>query len=157
MKQHAYKLEIHWTGNRGKGTLDYRAYDRSHTIRSGEKELIQCSSDPAFRGDQKKYNPEELLVASLSACHMLWYLHLCAEAGIVVIEYSDEAMGIMEEIPHGGGYFKEVILKPRVIITEASRIDQANSLHEKANDLCFIASSVKFPVRHKPDCRAAGK
>ncbi len=156
-KKHSYQLKIQWTGNRGQGTSDYRSYNRSHTIRSGNKTIIQGSSDPAFRGDPIKYNPEELLVASISACHMLWYLHLCAEAGIVVMEYSDEATGIMEETPDGGGSFREVVLHPRVTITQASRIDQANSLHQKANTLCFIASSITFPVHHKPVCLVKGK
>jgi len=155
MKKHTYQLEIHWTGNRGTGTSGYRAYERSHTIQSGEKEVILCSSDPAFRGDPSRYNPEELLVASLSACHMLWYLHLCAEAGIVVTDYSDKAMGIMEEKPHGGGYFTQVTLNPVITITEPSRIEEANLLHKKASELCFIATSVKFPVHHKPICRVA--
>lgn len=156
MKQHTYQLGIKWTGNRGIGTSGYRAYDRSHTIRSGEKETILCSSDPAFRGDPARYNPEELLVASLSACHMLWYLHLCAEAGIVVTDYSDEASGIMEEKPGGGGYFTKVTLNPVVTITEVSRIEEANHLHKKANERCFIATSVKFPVYHNPTCLVAG-
>jgi len=156
MRPHTYQLEVRWTGNRGKGTSDYRAYDRSHTIRSGEKAIIECSSDPAFRGDTSRYNPEELLVASLSACHMLWYLHLCSEAGIVVTDYADEAMGIMEEKPNGGGYFTEVTLNPIVTITEATRLGEANDLHKKANELCFIATSVRFPVHHKPACRVAG-
>lgn len=157
MKQHQYQLKIEWTGNQGKGTLDYRAYDRSHTIQSGQKEMILCSSDPAFMGDNTKYNPEELLVASLSACHMLWYLHLCADADIVVTDYTDDASGTMEEDTDGGGHFTEVVLYPRVTITEASRIDQANDLHKKAREMCFIASSVKFPVHHKPSCLVAEK
>lgn len=155
MKHHTYHLEIRWTGNRGTGTSDYRAYDRTHTVRSGRKEILVCSSDPAFRGDPARYNPEELLVASLSACHMLWYLHLCAEAGIVVTEYTDDARGIMEETPGGSGYFTQVTLHPVVTITESSRIEEANRLHKKANERCFIATSVKFPVHHKPICQVA--
>jgi organic hydroperoxide reductase OsmC/OhrA len=157
MNLHHYQLKIQWTGNRGEGTLNYRAYDRSHSIRSEQKEIISCSSDPIFRGDSTKYNPEELLVASISACHMLWYLHLCAEAGIVVTDYTDEATGTMEENSDGGGHFTEVILNPRVTITDVSLIEKADELHIKANQLCFIASSVKFPVHHKPVCMVAGK
>jgi organic hydroperoxide reductase OsmC/OhrA len=157
IKTHQYQMKIRWTGNKGIGTSDYRAYGRDHTIRSGKKKIIECSSDPAFRGDPARYNPEELLVATLSACHMLWYLHLCAEAGIVVTDYIDEARGIMEEFPDGGGHFTEVVLYPRVSITESSRISEANDLHKRANELCFIATSVKFPVHHRPVCRVAKK
>lgn len=146
-KQHHYSLSIQWTGNRGTGTSDYRAYDRSHTIRSEHKISLECSSDPAFRGDPAKYNPEDLLVASLSSCHMLWYLHLCADAGIIVTNYIDQAEGTMTETPGGGGHFTEVILNPVVTITASEMISKAEALHEKAHEKCFISNSVNFPVR----------
>lgn len=154
MKQHHYETQITWTGNRGQGTRDYRAYERAHTVTVGEKAAIQCSSDPQFRGDASKHNPEELLVASLSSCHMLWYLHLCAEAGIIVEEYSDKATGTMEETAEGGGHFVEVMLHPVVVVSESTMIDKANKLHHRANELCFIANSCNFPVRHRPTCKA---
>jgi organic hydroperoxide reductase OsmC/OhrA len=148
--QHNYKLTVKWTGNKGEGTSNYRAYERSHSIFVDNKVEIPGSSDPAFRGDKIKHNPEELLVASLSACHMLSYLHLCAEAGIVVTDYVDTATGTMVETSNGGGHFTEVTLNPVVTITDSSMTNKANGLHKKANELCFIANSVNFPVHHKP-------
>ncbi|HEX5154222.1 MAG TPA: OsmC family protein [Parafilimonas sp.] len=153
-KKHLYSLTIRWTGNTGAGTNHYRAYERSHNIQAKDKTEILCSSDGSFRGDKTKYNPEELLVASVSSCHMLWYLHLCADAGVVVVEYSDNATGVMQETENGSGYFTEITLFPKVVVKDASMIEKANSLHRKANEYCFIANSVKFPVRHQPACVA---
>ena len=150
--QHQYNLTIKWTGNTGTGTKDYRSYDRDYTIYAENKAEILSSADPTFRGDNTKYNPEELLVASLSGCHMLSYLHLCAVAGIVVVEYSDNATGMMKQTSDGGGHFTEVTLYPQVVITDETMIDQANALHHKASKLCFIANSCNFPVHHKPNC-----
>lgn len=154
-KQHIYTLTTKWTGNTGTGTSAYKAYERAHTIEKKNKPDILLSSDPAFRGDTTRYNPEELLLASLSSCHMLWYLHLCSEAGIVVVDYADYATGIMEETAEGGGKFVEVALHPAVIVSDASMIEKANALHHKANELCFIANSVNFPVKHEPVCGVA--
>lgn len=148
--QHHFQATIKWTGNKGTGTDTYRSYDRSHEIIIENKPDISCSSDPAFRGDKTKHNPEELFISALSSCHMLWYLHLCSEAGVIVLEYSDNATGVMVESSTGGGHFSEVILNPIVIVDESSMIDRANELHKKANELCFIANSVNFPVRHHP-------
>ncbi len=149
-KNHSYQIEVQWTGNTGEGTQSYRAYERSHQIKAGDKPLILGSSDPSFRGDKTKYNPEELLVASLASCHMLWYLHLCSEAKIIVVDYSDRAVGKMIETQDGGGRFTEVILKPVVTITSTSDRTVATSLHEQAHHLCFIANSVNFPLRCEP-------
>ncbi len=150
--QHKYSLQLKWTGNTGTGTTDYRSYTRDHTVSVENKPGLLCSSDPSFRGDNTRYNPEELLVASLSGCHMLSYLHLCAVSGIVVVEYSDNATGTMEQTPDGGGRFTEVTLHPQIIVTNESMIEKANELHHKANQLCFIANSCNFPVHHKPNC-----
>jgi organic hydroperoxide reductase OsmC/OhrA len=111
---------------------------------------IEGSSDPAFRGDRARWNPEQLLTAALAQCHMLWYLHLCAATGVVVTGYADEAVGTMREDPDGGGRFTEVVLRPRVTVQSADMIERAASLHREAHEKCFIASSVAFPVRHKP-------
>lgn len=146
-----YMVDVLWTGNQGSGTSGYRDYERSHTILVEGKPIIYGSSDPAYRGDATKYNPEELLVASLSSCHMLWYLHLCAEAGIKVISYSDQALGTMVENADGSGYFKEVVLQPTVTVSEENIIDLAKELHKGANAKCFIANSVNFPVHHRAD------
>lgn len=150
MAIHHYKLKITWTGNRGEGTINYQGYDRNHTIQSDNKIAIAGSSDPSFRGDPGRYNPEEMLVASISACHMLWFLHLCTTVGVIVTAYTDEATGIMEETANGGGRFKEVTLHPVITLKEASMKAKADALHAKAHELCFIANSVNFPIHHQP-------
>ena len=149
-REHNYKTSVIWTGNTGEGTKTYRGYSRAHVISIAGKPAIQGSSDPHFRGDKSRYNPEEMLVASLSACHMLSYLHACANAGIVVIGYEDKAVGTVVETEDGGGHFIEVILRPQVLISPDSDREKANKLHHKAHELCFIASSVNFPVRVEP-------
>jgi organic hydroperoxide reductase OsmC/OhrA len=146
---HPYHTHIVWTGNLGKGTVSYADYERSHTIEFPGKLTMEASSDKPFRGDGSKPNPEDLLLASLSSCHMLWYLHLCADAGIIVMEYSDKANGVMEVVS-GAGKFIEVTLYPNVVITDPSRIDDALQLHHRAHQSCFIANSVNFPVKHDP-------
>jgi organic hydroperoxide reductase OsmC/OhrA len=152
-KLHSYKATITWTGNTGRGTQSYKSYERSHTILVQNKADILASSDPAFVGDPSKHNPEELLLASLSGCHMLWYLHLCSAHGITVVEYTDEASGTMQESETTGGHITEVILRPRVTITDEAQIMRANELHKEANHMCFIANSCNFPVRHEPICK----
>ncbi|KMQ69140.1 peroxiredoxin [Chryseobacterium sp. FH2] len=149
-KEHHYKTTIQWTGNKGTGTSNYRNYERNHTISVENKPIIEASSDPAFRGDKTKYNPEEMLLSSLSSCHMLWYLHFCAEAGVIVTDYVDNATGTMIETKNGSGHFSEVILNPLITVSEISMIEKAKELHHKANEFCFIANSVNFPVKHIP-------
>lgn len=149
MKEHKYDVNVVWTGNRGDGTTTYTSYDRNHEIRQSGKPVLVGSSDPTFRGDAARYNPEELLVASLSACHMLWYLHLCAVNGVIVTAYEDRATGTMAD-NGDGGEFVEVTLHPRVTITAASDEAKARTLHAGAHQRCYIASSVKFPVRNEP-------
>lgn len=156
-RQHHYQATIRWTGNKGEGTTGYRTYERSHTISIEHKTDIQCSSDSAFMGDGTKHNPEDLLVSSLSSCHMLWYLHLCADAGVVVLDYVDHATGTMTLNKDGSGRFTEVTLNPVVTVAEDSMIEKANELHRNANEYCFIANSVNFPVRHKPIVKAINK
>ena len=151
--QHNYQATIQWTGNKGTGTDNFRNYERSHQIIIENKSDISGSSDPAFRGDKTKHNPEDLLVSSLSACHMLTYLHLCAVAGVIVTDYIDNATGIMVDTSNGGGQFTEVTLNPIVTVKEQSMVDKANELHKKANELCFIAKSVNFPVKHNPTAK----
>jgi organic hydroperoxide reductase OsmC/OhrA len=149
-RRHSYAVAVTWTGNTGTGTSGYRNYQRSHDISASGKPTIPGSSDPAFRGDPARWSPEDLLVASLSACHKLWYLHLCAEAGVVVEAYVDEAVGVMEESTDGGGQFIEVILKPRVRIAPGCDQTKALALHHAAHAKCFIARSVNFPVKCEP-------
>lgn len=151
---HYYNLTVEWTGNTGTGTAAYKSYERNHSIYSEGKPEISGSSDPAFRGDRTRYNPEELLLASLSGCHMLQYLHLCTTAGVIVTAYTDHASGVMVETADGGGHFTEVTLNPIVTVINREMIEMANHLHAKANALCFIAASVNFPVHHRPVCQA---
>ena len=147
-KLHHYKAVIQWTGNKGSGTDHYTHYERDFNIHIENKPIINGSSDPAFRGDEKKYNPEDLLLSALSSCHMLWYLHLCSVEGVVVVEYTDYATGIMEERKDGSGCFTEVVLNPRVIVSLESMLPKATELHAVANQMCFIANSVNFPIKH---------
>lgn len=153
-KNHVYATKITWTGNKGSGTMDYRSYDRDYTITANGKPDILGSSDSAFLGDKAKHNPEDLLLASISSCHMLWYLHLCAKNEIVVIDYQDEASGTLEEQADGGGKFKEVTLHPKVIIADKAHIPLAQNLHAEANKMCFIANSLNFKIQHQPSCKA---
>ncbi|WP_343605542.1 OsmC family protein [Fluviicola sp.] len=152
-RKHHYKALVTWTGNRGEGTTGYTSYDRNYTVQIDGKPDLKGSADTAFRGDASKYNPEDLFLISLSSCHMLWYLHLCADAGIVVSDYKDNPAGTMTEDPNGG-HFTSVVLHPEVIITDASRIDEANELHREAHKQCFIANSCNFPVTHEANCSA---
>ena len=149
-RQHHYPIRMKWTGNAGVGTREYRGYERAHEYSVPGKPVIPGSSDPAFRGDKTRYNPEELLVMSLSSCHMLWFLHLAAEAGVVVTAYEDEASGTMVEAADTGGHFTEVVLRPRVTLAAPGDQARAAALHERAHHLCFIANSVNFPVRCEP-------
>ncbi|GAC1344396.1 MAG: OsmC family protein [Acetobacteraceae bacterium] len=149
-RDHAYTVTVTWTGNTGAGTANYRGYERAHEVTVHGKPGIPASSDPAFRGDRARYNPEEMLVASLSSCHMLWYLHLCSTEGIVVLAYQDIAEGVMAEERDGGGRFTEVVLQPEITVAAGCDLDRARALHTDANQKCFIANSVSFPVRHEP-------
>jgi organic hydroperoxide reductase OsmC/OhrA len=154
-KEHRYAVTIEWTGNTGQGTAGYRAYGRAHTISGGGKPDILASSDPAFRGDASRWNPEDLLVASLSACHQLWYLHLCAAAKIIVTAYRDTAEGIMVEDASTGGRFARVTLHPEVTLAATSDAAKAGALHAEAHAKCFVANSVNFPVAVEPIVRVA--
>jgi organic hydroperoxide reductase OsmC/OhrA len=152
MKEHHYKANIAWTGNKGEGTKAYDSYGREHTISIEGKPAILGSADTPFRGDASKHNPEDMLLSSLSVCHMLWYLHLCADAGINVVKYTDNASAVMVQVQGGGGNFAEATLHPIVTITDSSMMEKANALHVEANKKCFIANSVNFPVKHEPSC-----
>ena len=144
MKTHEYRTFVHWSAD-GAGTVSYRSYSRNHSLGAPGKPEIAASSDAAFRGDAARYSPEDLLVASLSSCHMLWYLHLCAVNGVTIVEYHDDATGRMEVSSDGSGRFTSVTLRPRATVA-AGDPDRALALHEEAHRLCFIARSVNFPV-----------
>jgi len=147
-KSHRYATTLTWTGNTGEGTASYRSYERAHEIAAEGKPALPGSSDPSFRGDPARWNPEELLLASISACHQLWYLHLCAVSGVVVTAYRDEAVAVMVEDETGGGRFESAVLRPHVTIS-AGDPALAVALHHEANAKCFVANSLNFPVGHE--------
>lgn len=154
--EHRYELTSTWTGNLGSGTSGYRDYRRDVTIEIDGKPDLLASSDKPFRGDPTRWNPEDLLVASLSECHLLSYLHACVVAGVVVVSYTDRATGVMRENGAGGGSFVEVTLHPEVVVADASMIEAAERAHAQASEWCFIANSVNFPVRHEATVTAQG-
>ncbi|MGN6082095.1 OsmC family protein [Trinickia sp.] len=147
--EHRYNVEVQWTGNQGTGTSGYREYSRDHVARAGAKPEIAGSSDAAFRGDPTRWNPEDLFVTAISACHQLWYLHLCADAGVCVLAYRDDAQGTMVDSPEPGR-FTEIILRPRVVIRSGDDVQLAARLHHTAHEKCFLANSVNFPIRCEP-------
>ena len=150
MREHTYEVTVSWTGNRGEGTRDIRGYDRSHTIAADGPPTLEGSADPDFLGDRTKWYPELLFVVALSQCHMLWYLALCARAGVVVQEYVDEPVGTMATESDGSGRFTEVVLRPHVVVDSADQVEKAESLHAQAHRMCFVAQSVSCKVRHEP-------
>ncbi|WP_067822899.1 OsmC family protein [Nocardia inohanensis] len=147
MAEHVYEVSVTWSG----ATTGYRDYSRNHLLHAAGRPSLEASADPVVgRGDRTRWNPEQLLVASLSDCHMLWYLHLCVEAGVVVTEYRDDAVGVMDE-----ERFQHVTLRPHVTVTEPHMVDAAQQLHAEAHKKCFIANSVNFPVAHESTVTAA--
>lgn len=153
MAEHRYQTTLTWTDERG--TVDYHGYPRAHEVTAAGCPVLLGSADRAFRGDATRWNPELLLVAALSECHLLSYLSACARVGVVVTGYTDSATGTMAQVGNGG-HFREVVLRPRVQVRDADMVERARSLHEQADADCFIASSVNFPVRHEPRVEAAG-
>ncbi|RLP74813.1 OsmC family peroxiredoxin [Mycetocola tolaasinivorans] len=154
--EHSYRAHLTWTGNRGTGTSDYRAYDRDITVNIEGKPEVLGSSDRPFRGNPERWNPEDHLLTALAECHLLSYLHVAVTVGVVVTAYTDDARGTMHEDGRGGGAFTEVVLRPIVTVADAEMVDAAYAAHARANQLCFIANSVNFPVRHEPVIRVAG-
>jgi organic hydroperoxide reductase OsmC/OhrA len=152
-KTHSYAAKLTWTGAGAGGTSDYKSYSREYRVDFDGKASMTGSADPAFRGDPKLHNPEELLVVALSSCHMLSYLALAALEGLVVTAYEDDAGGAMQEEGRGGR-FTEVVLRPRVTLAPGSDLARAQALHEEAHRICYIANSVNFPVRHEAEVSA---
>ena len=150
VKEHRYRSSVVWTGNTGAGTSGYVAYERAHVISAPGKADIAGSSDKAFRGDATCWNPEDMLVASASTCHMLWYLHLCAVNGVVVLDYRDEPEGLMIEEADGSGAFKRIVLRPQVRLSAASSEARARELHHEAHRMCFVANSLKCEITTEP-------
>ncbi|WP_159017439.1 OsmC family protein [Cognatiluteimonas profundi] len=146
---HRYHAELDWTGNLGAGTSRYDAYARDYSVRMPGKPELHGSADPLFRGDPTRHNPEDLLLASITSCHLLSYLALCARHRISVLAYSDRAEAVMQTTADGGGRFVSATLHPHVVVEDAAQVERAMALHEKAHALCFIASSCNFPITHE--------
>ncbi|CAM3475591.1 peroxiredoxin [Rouxiella silvae] len=149
--EHSYSSHICWTGNLGKGTSGYRSYDRTWDISVAGKEIIHCSNDPILGGDPGKMNPEDLLISSLSACHMLWYLHLASDAGITVMHYEDSPVATGEVLKNGAGRFLSAVLRPKITVVAGTDTDAAMAIHHEIHKVCFIARSVNFPVSYDPE------
>jgi organic hydroperoxide reductase OsmC/OhrA len=149
-REHEYRLELRWTGNRGEGTSDYRTYGREHEVRADGPATLLGSADPVFRGDRTRWNPEQLLLAAAAQCHLLSYLHLAAVNGVVVTDYSDTPTAVMTEDGRGGGRFTEITLHPVVTVAADDQVEAAAALHEPASRNCFIAASLALPVQHRP-------
>jgi organic hydroperoxide reductase OsmC/OhrA len=147
--EHEYTCSIEWTGNRGEGTKTYRGYDRTWSIRTPGKPEIQCSNDPLFGGNPALPNPEDLLLSALSSCHMLWYLHLASQAGVIVHAYSDEPAGIGETAPNGAGRFLRATLRPKIEVAAGADLARADAIHRDVHKFCFIARSVNFPIAYE--------
>jgi organic hydroperoxide reductase OsmC/OhrA len=154
--QHSYEISIEWQGNRGTGTSDYKSYGRELVVTAEGKHPLDGSADRAFRGNSDRWNPEELLLAALSQCHLLSYLHVAAAHGVVVTAYTDSAVGTMEQTRDGGGHFVSATLRP-VVTIEGDDVELAASLHAEASRKCFIAASVNFPIGHEPVTLSAVK
>ncbi|HET7780912.1 MULTISPECIES: OsmC family protein [Micrococcaceae] len=155
LHEHRYELTVRWTGNSGSGTASYRGYSRDHDILIPGLPVLKGSADPTFHGDRERYNPEQLLLAALAQCHMLSFLHVAVKHGVVVTDYRDEAFGLMTLNRDGSGQFERVTLRPHVTVADAAQVELAGQLHHEANQLCFIARSVNFPVEHEPVTVAA--
>lgn len=147
--EHRYEATVRWTGASGGTTSSYQGYSREYEAAVDGKPTLRLTADSAFLGDATLHNPEDLLVISLSGCHLLTYLSQCARAGIYVLAYEDEASGVMTR--DGESFrFTEVVLRPRVTIEEGGDPALAEHLHHRAHELCFVARSMNFPVRHEP-------
>lgn len=149
MAEHEYTTRVVWTGNRGEGTANYEAYDRNWNVEAPGKPNIACSNDPLLGGDPGLMNPEDMLLSALSACHMLWYLHLASVAGIVVLAYADDPIGVGETTPDGAGRFLNATLRPRITVVTGTDLGKADGVHKDVHKYCFIARSMAFPIGYK--------
>lgn len=146
MVAHDYTARIRWTGNRGQGTASYKAYDRTWRVETPGKPPIDCSNDPLLGGDPGLHNPEDMLIAALSACHMLWFLHLASDAGVAVEAYEDDPLAVGETDAKGASRFLGATLRPRIAVPEGTDLALLDALHARVHETCFIARSINFPV-----------
>lgn len=148
-QEHDYTARVIWTGNRGEGTAHYKGYDRTWNVETPGKPVIHCSNDPLLGGDPNLHNPEDMLIAALSACHMLWFLHLASDAGIVVHAYQDDPLAVGETDANGASRFLRATLRPSISVPSGTDLKRANALHDEIHKTCFIARSVNFPVTYE--------
>ena len=153
--KHLFKATLNWTSQQNQNKLSERYYSKTHQIKIEGKPVLDISAAKAFKGNPSLYNPEDLLLSSLVSCHMMSYLYVCSQNGIEILEYSDHAEAILEVSPDGSGRFVEVKLFPKVKISNSDQIELALQLHQKANQLCFIANSCNFSVLHEASCEVA--
>ncbi|MGV0996986.1 OsmC family protein [Empedobacter falsenii] len=151
---HLFKVALNWIKKESKMDSSTRIYTKSHHISIEGKPDLEVSAAKAFKGDPNLYNPEDLLLSSLTSCHMMSYLYCCAQHKIEVISYQDHSEATLQVNPDGSGKIVKVDLFPDIIISDSSQIELALSLHKKANELCFIANSCNFPVYHHAKCSA---
>ncbi|WP_371226856.1 OsmC family protein [Roseovarius sp. 2305UL8-3] len=156
MAEHEYTARVVWTGNRGQGNATYKGYDRNWEVRTPGKPVIPCSNDPLLGGDPTLHNPEDMLIAALSACHMLWYLHLSFDAGIVVQAYADDPLAVGETDASGASRFLRCTLRPRITVAAGTDVARADAVHHEIHKTCFIARSVNFPVSYEARYQIAG-
>ena len=146
-KEQVFKASLAWQPMGKK--FSYKEYSRFYLVRSEGKADFMATAAPEYFGSKYHYNPEDMLVVALSACHMLTYLAFAANSKIEVLSYEDDASGTLAE--EGKVVkFKEVILRPKIKITAASDKNKAAELHDKAHHGCFIANSVNFAVKVEP-------
>ncbi len=155
MKEHDFTAQVVWTGNQGEGTKSYRSYTRNWSVTTPGKPEIQCSNDPLLGGDPTLHNPEDMLIATVSACHMLWYLHLASSAKIVVTSYVDNPIGTGQSEPDGTGRFIKAVLKPVIEVARGTDLEKADQIHHQIHKHCFIARSVNFPITYEASYREA--
>jgi organic hydroperoxide reductase OsmC/OhrA len=155
-KRHNYDVQLIWDGNRGAGTRDYSAYGRQYRMCVAGKPELVGTADPSFRGDAGRHNPEDWFVGAVAACHMLFFLAHCARRGVCVTTYEDDAQGTLALDGEGGGVFEEIVLRPRVRLTDPRHTAVAAELHELAHRQCFIANSCRVPIRLEPTVERGG-
>lgn len=151
MQENRFTSNVVWTGNTGRGTQSYKGYNRSWNVEIPGKPVIECSNDPELGGDPSLMNPEDMLLSALSACHMLWYLHLASKAHITVTAYRDEPLGLGETAPNGAAQFTKAILRPTITVMAGADLTKARDIHHDIHKYCFIARSVAFPVEIEPN------
>ncbi|MBU2980759.1 OsmC family protein [Lentibacter algarum] len=148
-RKHDFEAKVVWTGNTGEGTAHYKAYERTWEVQTEGKPVVKCSNDPLLGGDPTLHNPEDMLIAALSSCHMLWYLHMASDAGVTVLAYEDDPVGHGESEASGAGQFVSADLRPRITVAAGTDLAKADAIHSEIGKVCFIARSVAFPVHHK--------